>query len=216
MQADLEVTLALLAVRMLGGRVDPKTPSLRSHKKAIVRAQAGHLLVEEEIELPETHGKRSRKPKRAKILRLTPEGERHLMIGDPAALTATYQAHLAALRQAAEADRQTVRAELLSILTNLKPERSVAVAKALDTVAKKLAEVTALLNQPEPPTNTKLEEELLAKVETGFEKLLARIEETPAPPPPVASLHASPPEPALSAINGPPEPATAALAEEPV
>lgn len=194
--ADVEVNLALLAVRLTGGRAELNSAALKTLRKAVAQARERNLLADE-IDIVTGTSPKTGKPGRRKVkmVRLTEEGERHLAVGDPAALAATQTAHLAAVREALAADRETLRTRVLDALANLKPQRSEKVARALDGVAQKLAEVTALLNQRDEAPTSRLEEDLLAHIEVSFQALMDKLDR-PAPSRPVDRQPI--PEPALT------------------
>ncbi|MFL5340500.1 MAG: hypothetical protein ACJ8F7_10135 [Gemmataceae bacterium] len=181
MQTDIERTLALLALRMLGDRALPTEPALRALKKGLDRARADHL-VEDVTEIVTTVSPATGKEVRKKVKKigLTAEGQRQLGDSDPAALAATQQGHLAAVRHALDADRQALRAEVLAAVAKFKPPKP---EKGLEQLAKKLDELAAVLNKLGGAAAA--EDPIVARIDAGFQRLLDKLEGRGQPTEPV-------------------------------
>lgn len=221
MDTDPHLLLALLAVRLLGGRSAPAgAEAVKALKKSVQEAIARGWLREEEV--TETVPVEGKKPKVKKIavIAITDDGERVLReSASPEALAATQagqhqalRAELDHLRQELEADRAALRQQITESLPARSKDGDDKLGRELDKLNRDVAALAAKIEklaggQAAPVTA----DAVLTKVDQALEGLRARVEQalqrlpTASPTPPAAPRPTpEPPKPAAAAPPSPP------------
>jgi len=174
---ETDLLLALLAVRLQGGRSVPaKSDALKSFKTSIAKAKSRNYLREQTIKVSVTNKTGKLTKKAMAVLDLTEEGERFLeQQAGPEAVAATTTAHLTAIRQDLEADRQTLRSEVLAALSSKGKEKGEGSAKALSALSKAVAGLAEKLQKLEAGLQQGDEAKILSHIDQAFAALTAKL-----------------------------------------
>jgi hypothetical protein len=178
-ETDPNVLLALLAVRLLGGRsVQAAEPLLKNFKGPVKKAVEGGLLQEGKGKITTTTKAGKPSSKQVAVLNLTDQGEQFLrQAADPALLAATNAGYLTSLRQSLEADRQQLRKEVQSALKPKgKGPDEKKFEKELETLAKKVNDLAKQLQKLEAATQGADQSQVLTKIDQAFAAMTARLD----------------------------------------
>jgi hypothetical protein len=179
---DPNLLMALLAVRLLGGRsVDAGAPLLKSFKAQLKHA-AGEGFVQEgktKIATMTKTGKAS--SKQVAVLDLTEKGEQYLRrAADPAALAATNNGYLAGMRQRLEADHRQLRAEVQAVLQAKgegKESDDSKTTKALDNLGKQVNTLVEKVEKLRMDLDKQLGKMKPAAQDAGDSKIIDRLDQ---------------------------------------
>ncbi len=189
-----ELLLALLAVKLHGGKdVPEKTESLKARKKFIQEAIAHGWLAKGEFRPLNAKGK----PGKAVIaISVTPAGDEYLQrSSSPEAAAVVAQARADEIRRAFEADRAALREQVLAAV---EPSGSKGgkkefadLSKAVSALAERLAKLEAVVSGPSAT-------DIFAKIDSAFQAMTARLsprtatQPLPPSPPSAATSHVPP------------------------
>jgi hypothetical protein len=194
-EADPQVLLVLIALRLSGKRPVPAADEpFKMLKKVVQLAKDQGLLVESEVAATDKKGKPKKKTTRA--LDLTEKGAALLQSSASAEVQSAMAARQqAALREQLEADRATLRNDVVAALFAKSKAKSGDPAKAVAGLAKVVKQVSEKLEKLESTLQSRTEDALLAHIDQAFAALqqkLAGAMAAPAPSAPAVPPPATP------------------------
>jgi hypothetical protein len=199
---DPQVILCLIAIRFLGGKSVPAGIDL--FKKGLqvplkYAAEQGWVL-QHKVKLATTSKTGKQSMKSTDVLDLTPQGEAVLRqtanADDMAAATAAQQ--LAGLRAGLEADRQTLRQEVLNAVATKTKKTGPSPEAEMVKLNKAVSALAAKLQTLEDALHAVPENAVLTKIDEAFDRLLAKVQAAPRGPssvPPITGMAPLPPLP---------------------
>ena len=198
MEADPQVLLVLIAVRLSGKRPVPvASEPFKMLKKPLQLAKDQGLIVESQVATTDKKGKPSKKL--VASIDLTPKGEELLQSSSgPDVQAAIAAQEKAALRQALEADRVALRQEVVAALSAKSKGKTGDPAKAMAELSKTVSQLADKLGKLEATLQSGTDDALLARIDQAFAVLQQKVAATTAapssqvspPPPPQESLAA--------------------------
>jgi hypothetical protein len=197
---DPQVLLVLLALRMHGGQAPVTGEVFKGLKNGVKLARDGGFLTESTASIPATNKAGKTSMKKTPVLVISELGETHLRQAASAdAMAATAAGQFKALQKDLEADRLSLRDEILKALSPKGAKGKSDLGKEWAGLAKTVEDLRKRLEKVENALQNEGQESALERIDQAFAALQRRLEaslagQSPASP---AAAH-QPPKPVVS------------------